>query len=82
MAYQGHDRSFEDLFSQTKATAKSLTVAELKNVLRQEGLQVSGIKSELQIRIIARESPPVFSAALPPAALLTQFAFRNPKGAQ
>ena len=68
MAYQGHDRSFEDLASQAKATAKSLTVAELKNVLRQEALQVSGIKSELQIRIIARMFPPIFSAVSSSAA--------------
>jgi len=36
------------------AVVKTLTVDKLKNVLRQEGLTVSGIKSELQIRIIAR----------------------------
>ncbi|OAP57015.1 hypothetical protein AYL99_09127 [Fonsecaea erecta] len=35
------------------ANVKTLTVEKLKNVLRSEGLPVSGVKSELQIRTIA-----------------------------
>ena len=45
--------SFEEIVKQTSATVKSLTVAELKNVLRKKGLGVSGIKAELQMRIIS-----------------------------
>lgn len=40
----------------TVAEAKTLTVDRLKKVLRGEHLPVSGIKSELQIRLIARTS--------------------------
>lgn len=41
-----------DLVRGTIAEVKSLTVDRLKRVLRQENLQVSGIKNELQIRLI------------------------------
>lgn len=36
------------------AQVKTLTVEKLKNLLRTESLPVSGVKSELQIRTIAR----------------------------
>lgn len=36
------------------AHVKTLTVEKLKTLLRSEGLAVSGVKSELQIRAIAR----------------------------
>lgn len=36
------------------AQVKTLTVEKLKILLRTEGLPVSGVKSELQIRTIAR----------------------------
>ncbi len=36
------------------AQVKTLTVEKLKTLLRLEGLPVSGVKSELQIRTIAR----------------------------
>ena len=36
------------------AQVKTLTVEKLKNLLRFESLTLSGVKSELQIRIIAR----------------------------
>jgi hypothetical protein len=38
------------------ASVKTLTVEKLKNLLRFEALPLSGVKSELQIRIIARMS--------------------------
>ena len=38
------------------AEIKTLVNARLKEILREEGLPVSGVKSELQIRIIARRS--------------------------
>jgi hypothetical protein len=37
------------------AQVKTLTVDNLKKILRSEGLPVSGVKSELQIRTIARK---------------------------
>lgn len=40
------------------AQVKTLTVEKLKTLLRTEGLPVSGVKSELQIRTIARTAPP------------------------
>lgn len=43
-----------DIVRGTIAEVKQLTVDRLKRALRQEGLQVSGIKNELQIRLIAR----------------------------
>ena len=43
-----------DLVRGTIAEVKQLTVDRLKRVLKYEGLQVSGLKSELQTRLIAR----------------------------
>ena len=40
------------------AEVKKMTVEKLKTLLRTEGLPVSGVKSELQIRTIARTAPP------------------------
>lgn len=49
------------------AQVKTLTVEKLKILLRTEGLTVSGVKSELQIRTIACRSLPNdnLSAVLP-----------------
>jgi len=43
-----------DLLRGTLAEANSLIVDRLKRVLKAEGLQVSGLKQELQIRLKAR----------------------------
>ena len=53
------------------AQVKTLTVEKLKNLLRVEVLPLSGVKSELQIRLIARmfNNPPYcfpFPVPLPP----------------
>lgn len=44
-----------DLVRAIIAEVKSLTVDRLKRVLKTEQLQVSGVKNELQMRLIARE---------------------------
>lgn len=55
MASAGYHGSREqDQVGALVGQVKNLTVERLKNVLRQEGLTVSGVKSELQIRLIAR----------------------------
>jgi SAP domain len=53
MAAPGYGQATTDQINALKAEVKSLTVNELKNVLRRESLTVSGVKSELQIRLIA-----------------------------
>jgi len=44
----------QDQVQQMIALVKTLTVEKLKTLLRTENLTVSGVKSELQIRTIAR----------------------------
>lgn len=44
----------QDQVQQMIAQVKTLTVEKLKNLLRVENLTVGGVKSELQIRTIAR----------------------------
>jgi hypothetical protein len=39
-----------------EARIKLLLNAQLKTILRDQGLTVSGVKSELQIRLLAREA--------------------------
>ncbi|KAI9873127.1 MAG: hypothetical protein M1823_008000, partial [Watsoniomyces obsoletus] len=52
MATHGYSQA-ADTTNALKADIKSLTVDRLKNILRTESLTVSGVKSELQIRLIA-----------------------------
>jgi SAP domain len=52
MATHGYGQA-ADTTNALKADIKSLTVDRLKNILRSESLTVSGVKSELQIRLIA-----------------------------
>ena len=47
----------QDQVQQMIAHVKTLTVEKLKNLLRVENLTVGGVKSELQIRTIARMCP-------------------------
>lgn len=58
MAANGYHTQLQDLSRSLIAEVKSLTVAQLKDLLRQQGLTVSGVKSELQIRAIASKSYP------------------------
>ena len=65
MATPGYGQA-ADQTSALKASVKQLTVSELKNILRKEGLTVSGVKSELQVRLISctlllHRSPPATS---------------------
>ena len=53
MAANGYHTPLQDLGRSLVAELKSLTVAQLKDLLRRQGLTVSGVKSELQIRAIA-----------------------------
>lgn len=55
MAANGYSTPLQDLARALIAEVKSLTVVQLKDLLRYQGLTVSGVKSELQIRIIAGE---------------------------
>ena len=54
MATSTYPQSQVDAVAAIIAEAKTLTVERLKIVLRSEGLQVSGIKIELQSRVIER----------------------------
>ncbi|ETN40859.1 uncharacterized protein HMPREF1541_05139 [Cyphellophora europaea CBS 101466] len=53
MAANGYHTPLQDLARGFIAEVKGLTVAQLKDLLRRQGLTVSGVKSELQIRAIA-----------------------------
>lgn len=61
MAANGYPTPLQDLGRSLIAQVKGLTVAQLKDLLRRQGLTVSGVKSELQIRAIASK----FSACAP-----------------
>ena len=59
MAAMNGNRSIqEDLVRGTIAEIKQLTVDRLRKLLRNEDLQVSGVKNELQTRLIARTLQP------------------------
>lgn len=49
----GYSSSAQDLAKSIIAKTKTLTVADLKNLLRVLSLHVSGNKTELQLRAIA-----------------------------
>lgn len=55
MASPAYRPSLSDQVRAMTAEVKTLVNARLKDILREEGLPVSGVKSELQIRIIARK---------------------------
>lgn len=58
------------------AYIKTLTVPQLKVLLKHEGLQVSGVKAALQFRIIHRSCPPLTTPGLfpklPPFSILCE----------
>ena len=56
-----------DRLNELLTEVQSLTVDKLKQILRHEGLTVSGVKYELQHRVIARKSAPSCSGV--PAVL-------------
>lgn len=58
MATNGYHASVGDMARGLIATVKTLTVSELKNLLRRQGLTVSGVKTELQLRSIASTCSP------------------------
>jgi hypothetical protein len=53
MAANGYQTPLQDQAKGIVAEVKALTVAQLKDALRRQGLTVGGVKSELQIRLIA-----------------------------
>lgn len=60
MASSAYAQSQEQV-QQMIAQVKTLTVEKLKILLRTENLTVGGVKSELQIRTIARKQPIEFN---------------------
>ena len=60
MASHGYGQAADNT-NALKAEIKTLTVERLKNVLRHENLTVSGVKSELQIRLISRKAHQISS---------------------
>lgn len=57
MAASSYPIPLQDVARSLIAEVKSLTVAQLKDLLRLQGLTVGGVKSELQIRAIAGTIP-------------------------
>jgi hypothetical protein len=55
MASPGYGAAQPDQTRGMIAHTKTLLNAQLKHILGAEGLKVSGVKSDLQIRIISRE---------------------------
>jgi hypothetical protein len=54
MASNGYSTQAQDQGRSIIAKIKSLTVNELKNLLKVLGIAVSGVKTQLQLRAIAR----------------------------
>jgi hypothetical protein len=54
MASNGYSTQAQDQGKSIIAKIKSLTVNELKNLLKVLGIAVSGVKTQLQLRAIAR----------------------------
>jgi hypothetical protein len=57
MAANGYQPPLQDTIKGLTAHIKTLTVADLKTLLRSQHIPVSGNKAELQIRIISCEPP-------------------------